>query len=224
MKVWNKRDRNCPKDAVYVGRPSKWGNPFKVGRDGTRWEVIAKYREYMEETGEGEALCASLDELKGKDLVCWCSPLPCHADVLLDLANREWERIMDKQALNKKLAEWAGVPHITWIAHDKTQYFLDQSCMTEIKLPDFTDSLDACFKWLVPKLQKEDWMARVQWSPLRDNETGKLISDWTGYAQVYDVTYKRGIRYFDDWAIAETPSLALCLAIEKLIDRDNNAR
>jgi len=31
MKVWNKRDKNCPKDAIYVGRPSKWGNPFKIG-------------------------------------------------------------------------------------------------------------------------------------------------------------------------------------------------
>ena len=36
MKVWNKRDPNCPKDAIYVGRPSWWGNPYRIGRDGTR--------------------------------------------------------------------------------------------------------------------------------------------------------------------------------------------
>lgn len=83
-KVWNKRDPNCPKDAVYVGRPTKWGNPFQIGRDGTREEVIAKYREWLL---THRAL--PFKTLKGKDLVCWCAPLPCHADILLELANKE---------------------------------------------------------------------------------------------------------------------------------------
>jgi hypothetical protein len=70
--------------SVYVGRPTKWGNPFVIGKDGTREEVIAKYREY--------ALAKGLDklareELRGKNLSCWCAPLPCHADVLLEWAN-----------------------------------------------------------------------------------------------------------------------------------------
>jgi len=70
---------------VYVGRPSKWGNPFKIGRDGNRDEVIAKYREWIAVQPE---LLADLHELIGKDLVCWCAPEPCHADLLLGLARR----------------------------------------------------------------------------------------------------------------------------------------
>ena len=83
-KVWNKRDPNCPKDAVYVGRPSKWGNPYKIGRDGTREQVILKYRHFIENDLDHPEW---LDELKGRDLACWCAPLPCHADVLLEFAN-----------------------------------------------------------------------------------------------------------------------------------------
>jgi hypothetical protein len=70
--------------AVYVGRPTKWGNPFKISEDGTREEVIEKYR------WRGERIGLDLEaraELRGKDLVCWCAPLPCHADVLLEWAN-----------------------------------------------------------------------------------------------------------------------------------------
>lgn len=82
--VLNKRNDPITKGAVFVGRPSKWGNPFKIGRDGTRDEVISKYRQWL--LGS-EELLAQLSELKGRDLYCFCSPLPCHADVLLELAN-----------------------------------------------------------------------------------------------------------------------------------------
>ena len=71
---------------VYIGRPSKWGNPFEIGRDGTRAEVIEKYRQWI--LGQPELL-ADLHELKGKTLGCWCSPLPCHGDVLVELIDRE---------------------------------------------------------------------------------------------------------------------------------------
>lgn len=79
---------------VYVGRPSKWGNPFKVGSlhaDGTvikRGQAIDLYEEWLLNTKEGQALVEVLRaELKGKVLACWCSPLPCHADLLAVLAN-----------------------------------------------------------------------------------------------------------------------------------------
>jgi hypothetical protein len=85
-KVWNKRDPNCPKDAVYVGRPSKWGNPFKIGLDGSREQVIAKYEYWL--TQGANTPIRDIGDLKGKDLICWCSPLPCHGDVLLELANK----------------------------------------------------------------------------------------------------------------------------------------
>jgi Domain of unknown function (DUF4326) len=75
-------------DRVYVGRPSKWGNPFKLRRDATREErdeVIAKYRAWVTTK---PVLMAALHELRDRDLICYCAPLPCHADVLLELANR----------------------------------------------------------------------------------------------------------------------------------------
>lgn len=91
-KVWNKRDPNVPKDAVYVGRPTKWGNPYVINVDGTREEVIAKYKKWLEEEALADFAAygqvAVRTELQGKDLVCWCSPEACHADVLLELANK----------------------------------------------------------------------------------------------------------------------------------------
>jgi hypothetical protein len=96
------KDWRMPKGAVYVGRPTKWGNPFEVGKDGDRDRCVELYAMLA-----GGRLClskgaASVDkqkqvfaamadasqELRGKDLACWC-PLDkwCHADVLLAIAN-----------------------------------------------------------------------------------------------------------------------------------------
>jgi len=93
VKVLNKRIDVIPLDAIYVGRPSKWGNPYQIGIRGTREDVIQLYREDIE-----DAIACNpyfLEELKGRDLVCWChnwdgqgvNPNYCHADVLLELAN-----------------------------------------------------------------------------------------------------------------------------------------
>ena len=68
---------------VYIGRPSKWGNPFVIGIDGTRQEVIAKYEAWLKTRTE---LMAALHELHGKVLGCWCTPQACHGDVLARLA------------------------------------------------------------------------------------------------------------------------------------------
>lgn len=88
MKVWNKRNGDAPSDAVYVGRPSKWGNPAVLGRDtDIREEAILMYRNWIEVKLAIKEL--DISELRGKDLVCWCAPQPCHADVLLELANKE---------------------------------------------------------------------------------------------------------------------------------------
>ena len=72
-------------NAVYVGRPSIWGNPYVIGKDGTRTEVIKKYRDRLVASPH---LMSQLEDLRGKDLICWCSPQACHADVLLWFANR----------------------------------------------------------------------------------------------------------------------------------------
>lgn len=86
-KVLNRKIDNCS-DAVYIGRGSKWGNPYVIGVHGNRAEVIAKYEVYL---SNNEMLLKSLDQLKGKNLACYCSPLACHGDLLLKLANTQRE-------------------------------------------------------------------------------------------------------------------------------------
>ncbi len=77
---------------IYIGRQergfrrSKWANPFKIGLDATRAEVIAKYRTYLLARPE---LLAEIGTLKGKRLGCWCKPAACHGDVLAELAEQE---------------------------------------------------------------------------------------------------------------------------------------
>ncbi len=66
---------------VYIGRGSKWGNPYKIGKDGTREEVIQKYEEYI----RNSSLIDQIEELDGLTLGCYCKPLPCHGDVLIKL-------------------------------------------------------------------------------------------------------------------------------------------
>lgn len=80
---------------IYVGRPSKWGNPFSHIQDGntlaknivnSRTEAINAYREWIT-NGDGKYLLNDLHELKGKTLGCWCKPKSCHGDVLAELVN-----------------------------------------------------------------------------------------------------------------------------------------
>ncbi len=73
---------HCKKEEfdVYIGRPSKWGNPFQIGQDGTREQVIQKYEEWLLSQPK---LLDELIELKGKVLGCWCKPKICHGDILV---------------------------------------------------------------------------------------------------------------------------------------------
>jgi hypothetical protein len=102
-KGWRK-----PAEAVVVARPTMWGNPFHVikpdpktphdvlmldamhGVCYTREAAVNRYRRWLNRTREGRFVkMAARRVLRGKDLACWC-PLgaPCHADVLLEIANR----------------------------------------------------------------------------------------------------------------------------------------
>jgi hypothetical protein len=74
-----------PSDAVYVGRGSAFGNPFVIGIDGTRDEVIDQFRTWF--LSRPRLVAKAKQELAGKDLVCFCAPNRCHADVLLEIAN-----------------------------------------------------------------------------------------------------------------------------------------
>lgn len=74
---------------VYIGRPSKWGNPFGMipglKTPEERARVIKAYEEWLQTQPQ---LLKALPELKGKVLGCWCYPKPCHGDVLFRLANQ----------------------------------------------------------------------------------------------------------------------------------------
>jgi hypothetical protein len=91
-----------PENTVVVSRPGPLGNPFIVGRHGTRAECVRFYRlmlggtlliscdaeTFLAQRAYRERLASLLPDLRGKNLACWC-PLdsPCHADVLLEIAN-----------------------------------------------------------------------------------------------------------------------------------------
>jgi len=83
-RVLNKHRVGIPAGAVYIGRGSKWGNPFRIGRDGDRATVIVRYERWL---GDQRHLLRALDELRCRDLVCFCAPRACHGDLLLRLAN-----------------------------------------------------------------------------------------------------------------------------------------
>lgn len=87
-RVYNRKSPGVPKEAIYVGRPTIWGNPFKVLRHNQADHEICvlRYRQWLE--NQPELIVKIKAELVGKDLVCWCKPLPCHADVLLEIANK----------------------------------------------------------------------------------------------------------------------------------------
>ena len=82
-RVLNKRS-DAEACATYIGRGSKWGNPFRTGPDGDRATVVEKHERWLR--GQHQLLRA-LDELRGQNLMCYCAPLACHGDVLLKLAN-----------------------------------------------------------------------------------------------------------------------------------------
>lgn len=103
IRIQRKRTKGwkMPPNTVYVGRPSIYGNRFKVGRDGLdREDVTIMFQTFLLQDGGIEltdrrgdfagilSLAVIKRELKGKNLCCWC-PLdePCHADILLKIAN-----------------------------------------------------------------------------------------------------------------------------------------
>lgn len=95
-KVLNKYKDPPTTDSVYIGRGSKWGNPFVIGMHGTREEVIAKYEVWLRSQRD---LLKALVELHGKDLICFCAPRFCHGELLLWLANTTREN---------QIAWWRG--------------------------------------------------------------------------------------------------------------------
>lgn len=69
---------------MYIGRPSKWGNPFK---NGTKEENIQNYANWIK--SKPELMKQAKTELRGKVLACWCAPKACHGHVLFEIANAD---------------------------------------------------------------------------------------------------------------------------------------
>lgn len=89
---------------VYIGRGSAWGNPYKIGRDGDRTEVLGKYKEYLLR-GEGRPLLERIGELEEKTLGCFCAQAGglsareqtrCHGQLLLQILDYRGRALAQK--------------------------------------------------------------------------------------------------------------------------------
>jgi len=86
VRIQRKRTRGwrLPENTIVVTRPTKWGNPFKPDNELTPMDAVRCYRIWIEHGNHG----LNISELRGKNLACFCKVgEPCHADVLLELAN-----------------------------------------------------------------------------------------------------------------------------------------
>jgi len=75
---------NKEKCDIYIGRPSMFGNPYEIGKDGDRKQVINKYRSWFYKKLENKWFHDRVLELIDKKIGCWCSPLECHGDVIVE--------------------------------------------------------------------------------------------------------------------------------------------
>jgi hypothetical protein len=92
--VYNTRLPDVPSGAVYVARPSLWGNPFHI-QDFGRDDSLKMYRLWMMAPEQEYLRAAMRRQLRGRDLVCWCAPKPCHADFILRIANTDSDDEID---------------------------------------------------------------------------------------------------------------------------------
>jgi Domain of unknown function (DUF4326) len=96
-RVLNLRRDPIGPDDLYIGRGGPWGNPFQIGRDGDRATVLRRHERWL--CGQHHLL-RRIDELRGRNLVCFCAPEACHGDLLLRLANSTRE---------ERIAWWRAV-------------------------------------------------------------------------------------------------------------------
>lgn len=88
-RVVNMKHEECD---VRIDRQSRWGNPFLIGKDGTRSEVIEKYRTYLLTRVD---LLRDLEDMSGLYLGCWCKPLACHGDIIVEFIENgvPWRKV-----------------------------------------------------------------------------------------------------------------------------------
>lgn len=72
-------------EVVPIDRTTVFGNPYKIGRDGNREKVLEKYKKYFHiRLAKDNKFVKQVEELRGKKLGCWCKPLPCHGDEIVN--------------------------------------------------------------------------------------------------------------------------------------------
>jgi uncharacterized protein DUF4326 len=107
---------HCKRESydVLIDRTTLWGNPFRIGRDGNRDVVIAKYERYLPARRD---LLARLNELRGKVLGCWCKPEACHGDVLAKYADHPGEGCWPGNPPERKIPPRAEKP--AWLGFEE---------------------------------------------------------------------------------------------------------
>lgn len=121
MAVLNRKTHGIPKGAVYIGRGSKWGNPFVMGTHGDRDSVCTQYEQHLNaQVLNGEVTKQELASLHGKDLVCYCAPLNCHGHVLeraAAWASAELEKPAQKE-FNLIVAGGRDFDNAAWLSEE----------------------------------------------------------------------------------------------------------
>lgn len=101
MTVLNKHHGNIPADAIYIGRGSKWGNPYPIDATNSRDSVIELYECWLDQQIKiGKITVNDLANLHGKDLVCYCVPARCHGHILEQRAIKAHKRVNSKPKFN----------------------------------------------------------------------------------------------------------------------------
>ncbi len=96
MKIYNIRKHfDLGHNVIRVDRGTPWGNPFVMGRDGTRDEVCDKFEAFATKRHAEDPTW--LKPLRGKSLACWCAPKRCHAETLMSLANEIGDGIDERK-------------------------------------------------------------------------------------------------------------------------------
>jgi len=85
MRVWSHLDSNKPADAIDISRRSKWGNPFRMESEADREKVVDQFRKWV--WTQPQLIAEARQELRGKDLACWCAPKACHGDIWIEIVN-----------------------------------------------------------------------------------------------------------------------------------------
>ena len=103
MHLLNRRDFGAlPPNAVPISRGTPFGNPFHIGVDGSRKDVIERYREWFHgRIKRDKQFRRDVLQLLGHDLVCWCAPKPCHGQVIIDWLRSREEALVHRQTLRE---------------------------------------------------------------------------------------------------------------------------